>query len=138
MTQFYFLSILLNALSGGLLLSSAPGGYETAPDSPLLPPFLAKETPQLVLGGLTVLCGIFKLLSVFPGDLPVLGDFFPSVAGLAAGFMLVFRFYRKRGTLEDEKTERFSALAEKNRKFIGIAALASSALHFLFPGVLFL
>jgi hypothetical protein len=136
MTQFYFLSILLNAVSGALLLRGPSMSPE--PASPLLPSFLERDTPQLALGALTMLCGLLKLLSSFRGDLPVIGDLFPAAAGLAAGFLLVFRFYRKRSTLEDERAERFSVLAEKNAKFIGLAALASSALHFFFPGVLFL
>jgi hypothetical protein len=142
MMQFYFLSILLNAAAGGLLLSDASGAPGSSQEgysaSPLLPAFLERDTPRLVLGALTMVTGFFKLLSPTRGDIPVIGDLLSAGLGLVTGFVLVFQFYRKRASLEDEKTERFSLLIEKNKKFIGIVALASAALHFFFPGVLFL
>jgi hypothetical protein len=138
MMQFYFLSIVLNAVAGGLLVSDASAILGVSPGNPLLPALFERETPRLVLGVFTMLAGIFKLLSSSPGDVPIIGDLVPAAAGLATGFILVFDYYRKRASLEDEKAERFSALIDKNRKLIGFAALASAALHFFFPGVLFL
>ncbi|MDR2516553.1 MAG: hypothetical protein LBC88_04130 [Spirochaetaceae bacterium] len=137
MMQFYFLSIVLNAASGGALLLT-DGENTPEEEGRFLPAFLWRETPRLVLGALTVLTALFKLLSPLRGDIPILGDLVPAAAGLAAGFLLVFEYYRRRTTVTDEKVEKFSALADKYRKFAGFAALASSALHFLFPGVLFL
>ena len=135
--QFYFLSIVLNAASGGALLLT---GGENAPEEEgrFLPAFLWRETPRLVLGALTILTALFKFLSPSRGGIPLLGDLVPAAAGLIAGFLLVFDYYRNRTTVTDEKLERISALADKYRKFAGFTALASSALHFLFPGVLFL
>jgi hypothetical protein len=138
MMQFYFLSILLNAAAGGLLVSDISGTPGVFPGNPVIPAFLGRETPRLVLGVLTMIAGFFKLLSSSPGDVPVIGDLVPAAVGLVSGFILVFEYYRKRASLEDERTERFSMLIEKNKKFLGYAALASSALHFFFPGVLFL
>jgi hypothetical protein len=144
MIQFYFLSILLNALAGFFLVSgfmNDTGKGESSPEysSPHIPAFLKNESLRLVLGVLCMVIGLLKILSSTRGDIPVIGDLFPALAGLTAGFVLVFDFYRNRSVLEeDQPANNFSRFLLKHRKAVGFAAIASAALHFLFPSVLLL
>ena len=95
MLQFYFLSILLNAVTGLVLLFANQNQQEES-GSHMVPEVAYDETFRLVLGILTGIVGFFKLLTVVRGDVPVLGDLFAAVAGMAAGFMLLYEFYRTR------------------------------------------
>jgi hypothetical protein len=136
MIQFYLLSILLNGLSGYVLVKE-PGDE----DSELETGFrlsLGNETCRFVLGILTILMGLLKILSSVQGDVRIVGDLIPALAGFLAGFVLVFEYYRSRSTLEPEHTEKIEQLLVQNKKWVGFLALAAAALHFLFPSVLFL
>ena len=142
MVQFYFLSIVLNALAGYILISGDEsgvlefkGGFS-----------LKDETFRLIVGILSVITGLLKLLSVIEGDVPVLGDLVPALAGFLSGFILIFEYYRNRSSLEksvdaeseSEYSERIDRILVRNKKIIGVAALAAAVLHFLFPKVLLL
>jgi hypothetical protein len=136
MPQFYFLSIVLNAASGYTLIGGdgkpGEGGGKGLWFS------VAEGSPRLILGVLTALTGLLKVLSSVEGDIPVVGDLAPALAGFAAGFILIFEYYRERSALEPENTEKIGRLLIKNRKLIGFLSIAAAALHFLFPKVLFL
>jgi uncharacterized membrane-anchored protein len=135
MIQFYFLSILFNAVSGYVL------GIEQKEDSSLetgLRFSFRNDTFRLILGVLTMITGLLKLLSSTQGDVPVVGDLVPAVVGFGAGFALLFEYYNNRSALNSEKTEKLAWFLDHNKKWIGFIALASAALHFLFPSVLFL
>jgi hypothetical protein len=139
MIQFYFLSIVLNALSGYVLTREPGDGGDDVADAGLntgFPMSLQNETGRLILGVLTIVMGLLKILS--SADLPVVGDLIPALAGFLAGFALVFEYYRSRSTLEPEHTDKIEQLLIHNKKWIGFLALAVAALHFLFPSVLFL
>lgn len=134
MIQFYFLSILCNALAGYALItdleakSSLLDGIRT---------YVLDETFRLVLGVMTFVVGFFKILSVIRGDIPVVGDLFPAITGLLAGFSLLFDFYKSRSSIVDEKTVKIESFLVSNRKWVGYAALIAAGTHFLFPTVLF-
>ena len=132
MLQFYFLSILLNALAGYILISSDrdsvlefKGGFS-----------LNDETFRLIVGILSVLTGLMKVLSAV--DVPVIGDLFPGIIGFLAGFILLFEYYQNRASVDTEQTEKISRTLIANKRIIGTAALIAAVLHFLFPGVLLL
>jgi hypothetical protein len=135
MIQFYFLSILLNALSGYALIkkSDDDAGLETG-----FRLSLQNETCRLILGAATILTGLLKILSSLRGDVPVVGDIVPALAGLLAGFVLVFEYYRGRSTLEPEHTEKIEQVLMHNKKWVGYFAMAVAVLHFFLPTVLFL
>jgi hypothetical protein len=136
MIQFYFLSILLNALSGYALIKSSDddaAGLETG-----FRLSLQNETCRLVLGAATILTGLLKILSSLRGDVPVVGDIVPALAGFLAGFVLVFEYYRGRSSLEPEHTEKIEQVLIHNKKWIGYFAIAAAVLHFFLPSVLFL
>jgi len=135
MLQFYFLSIVLNSLSGYILiLGDEDAGLELKSGFSL-----KDETFRLVVGILSAVTGLLKLLSAIRGDVPVIGDLIPALMGFLTGFILVFEYYRNRSSLEDSgQSEKIDRILVNNKKIIGIAALVAAALHFLFPGVLLL
>lgn len=135
MIQFYFLSIVLNALSGYLLISGDDGGVLEFKSG-----FSVKdETFRLVVGILSAITGLLKILSAVEGDVRVIGDLIPALTGLLSGFILIFEYYGNRSLAEDsEKPERFGRILVRNKKIIGVAALIAAVLHFLFPRVLLL
>jgi hypothetical protein len=134
MVQFYFLSILLNGLTGYIL-----GFGRDDPEAAIETSIrfsLNNNTFRLVLGILITITGLLKLLS--PIDIPVIGDLLPALLGLAAGFILLFEYYREQSTVDSEKMARFEESIGRYKKWIGFALLVSAALHFLFPRALFL
>jgi uncharacterized membrane-anchored protein len=136
MIQFYFLSILFNAVTG-YILSIEQKEDEGSLDTGLKFSF-RNDTFRLVLGILTMLVGLLKLLSATRGDIPVVGDLVPAIVGFGAGFTLIFEYYNSRSALNTEKTDKLALFLEHNKKWIGFIAIASAALHFLFPSVLLL
>jgi hypothetical protein len=136
MIQFYFLSIILNALTGYTLITDT--GEEDAVIESGFRWSLHNETCRLILGILTILMGLLKILSAIQGDVAVIGDLIPALAGFLSGFVLAFEYYRNRSTLEPEHTEKIEYLLIRNKKWIGFIALIAAALHFLFPSVLLL
>jgi hypothetical protein len=136
MIQFYFLSILLNGLSGYVL-----GFRGNEPDAEIensLRFSLNNSTFRLILGILTALTGLLKILAPTEGNVPVVGDLVPAVLGLAAGFTLFFGYYRERSTVESEQVNRLDEIIGRYKKWLGPVLLISAALHFLFPQALLL
>ncbi len=136
MLQFYFLSILLNTVTGLVLLfvdTENPDESEKA-----LPSTLRDETFRLVLGVLACVTGFFKLLTAVRGDVPVIGDIFPALAGLAGGFTLLYEFYKSRSALDDDKLPPVIQKIVSSKKYVGVVCLIAAGLHFLFPAILFL
>jgi hypothetical protein len=144
MIQFYFLSILFNVLAGFFLVTEssrdADKGESFSEHSghPAVPAFLKNESLRLILGVLCMVMGLLKILSSTKGDIPVIGDLFPAAAGLVAGFVLVFDFYRNQSSLEEDHTANAGRFLLTHKKTVGFAAIAAAALHFLFPSVLLL
>lgn len=97
---------------------------------------------RLVMGILTALTGILKLLSPSVDNIPILGDLVPALAGIVAGFILVFGYYRENASppLEEGggKLDRIGEIFLHYKKAAGIILLAAALLHFLFPQALFL
>lgn len=135
MLQFYFLSIVCNAVSGFVLFKNEE--YPVS-DDPRFKFSIQNESFRLGLGIVTCITALLKILSVVPGDMWVIGDIIPALTGLFAGFILVFRYYRHHSDIESEKTDKLESFFETNRKWIGIVTMASAALHFLFPTVMLL
>ncbi|MDR1618980.1 MAG: hypothetical protein LBS06_08070, partial [Treponema sp.] len=104
MIQFYFLSILFNLVSGYLLVTDRPEAEESVESSLKFP--VNSGTLKLILGILTALTGLLKLLSSVEGDVPVAGDLLPALTGMVAGVVLVFSYYREQSTLETEGVKR--------------------------------
>ena len=135
MLQFYFLSIVMNLLAGYLLFTGDAGAVLEFKSG-----FSLKdETVRLVVGILSALVGLMKLLSVVEGDVPVIGDLVPALAGFLSGFILIYEYYKNRSTMNvSEKTEKIDRILVGNRKIIGAIAIIAAILHFIFPRVLLL
>ncbi|MDR1898799.1 MAG: hypothetical protein LBQ55_02205 [Treponema sp.] len=136
MIQFYFLSILFNLVSGYLLITDKAEDEESVENSMKFS--INAGTLKLILGVLTALTGLLKLLSSVEGDVPVAGDLLPALTGMAAGVFLVFSYYRERSTLETDTIRHTGEIILKHKKWVGMVAVAAALLHFLFPRVLFL
>lgn len=137
MLQFYFLSVLLNAITGMILTFTDKDNPDFV--SPVRMPALSyDETFRLVVGVLTAITGFFKLLTAIQGDVPVIGDIVPALAGLAGGFTLLYEFYRLRSEVETESLPRLVRKIMSSKRYVGMACLIAAGLHFLFPNVLLL
>jgi hypothetical protein len=131
MIQFYLLSILFNAAAGFVLLRR-DSGEESSLEREFRFSF-RNETFRLVLGILTMVIGILKLLSPVQGNMPVLGDLVPALAGLGAGFITLLGYYQGRPGLDDERSSKITETVSRNHKWVGFVSLGAALLHFLFP-----
>ena len=138
MIQLYFLSILLNGLIGFLLVF-VDNDKESSIEISMKFPF-ASGGFRLVLGILAAITGILKLLSPVNGQIPILGDLLPALAGIAAGFVIIFGFYRENSSRVDQESQldRVGDAFLRYKKAAGILLIAIAVLHFLFPTALFL
>ena len=100
--------------------------------------FFDDGTFRLVVAILSGLTGIFKLLSAVQNDVPVIGDLFPALAGLAACGALLVEFYSSRASVGLKLPEPLTRVFVGGRKYIGIFCVIAGVLHFIFPRVLFL
>jgi hypothetical protein len=155
MIQFYFFSVLLNVLGGYALYSEGTPPRGSAFDG--LRAFLRDPTARLVLGILAAVTGAFKLLAVVRGDIPVVGDFLPALAGMAVGTTLILDSSGRAPAGSGSAAPTGSATGDEgrgdpvprrrggaelfllaNREAIGIAGMIAGLVHFLFPMVIFL
>lgn len=145
MLQFYFLSILLNLLTGLVLVY---GKDLTTGESPRRQSkaagilgenaFFDDKTFRRVLGVLTAFTGIMKLLSVVRSDVPVVGDLLPALAGIFGGACILIEYYRANSSGQASLPGFVSAVFVERRKLIGYVCLAAAVLHFIFPEALLL
>jgi len=142
MVQLYLLSIILNGLTGFLLIfgDTAKDDSAAATETKGFMSFFSSWGFRLILGILAAITGILKLLSPINNKIPILGDLLPALAGLAAGFILIFGFYRENSAKTDAggKLDLIGDTFLQYKKVIGFSLLIISALHFLFPTALFL
>jgi flagellar motor component MotA len=138
MVQLYFLSIILNTLAGFLLVFGDVIEGDSATKSIRL--FLSSGGLRLALGILATITGILKFLSPINNKTPILGDMLPALAGIAAGFIFIFGFYREYSSKsgDDSNLDRIGDALLQYKKAAGILLLAVAVLHFLFPTALFL
>lgn len=135
MIQLYFLSILCNSLSGYILLASKEDQTVEKGLS------INNPTFHLVLGIISAVTGVLKLLSPTLDGVLLIGDLIPAAAGIAAGLLLIFGIYRHGVSAEPEtqgKLDRFGISLLRFRKAVGLGLIIIAAVHFLFPQALFL
>ncbi|MDR2103951.1 MAG: hypothetical protein LBP42_07615 [Treponema sp.] len=136
MIQFYFLSILFNALTGYMLITDEEGEGQS-PGSGIQLVF-GNGNFRLILGILSMATALLKILSSIQGDIPIVGDIIPAFTGFIAGFILIFSYYQKHSVVGTDKYEKIETALHKNKRWIGFFMLVVAALHFLFPQALFL
>ncbi len=139
MVQFYFLAVCFNLFAG--LVLAAPHFSEKFPSLMGFREFVySKKGIHIGLIASLFLLGALKIISVYKGDIIIVGDLLPSLTLLASGLTLLTEYMH--GDHEDPETKGFLKKMDdifvKNSSIIGVAAVVSGGLHFLFPGVLFL
>ena len=120
-------------LNVGSASEKKSGGFKAAAVS-----FLGDKTLQLVVGILSALTGLMKLLSPIQYDVAVVGDLIPALAGLGAGAVLLLDWYQERSDSELPLPEVILTMYTSGRKYLGIFCVIAAVLHFIFPRVLFL
>jgi hypothetical protein len=137
MLQFYFLSILLNSLTGLTLIFNSY--TEKSQDSlKNVPDFFTNNTFKLVIGILCCFTALIKLLTSFPGSILIMGDLLPAVVGVLGGIAVLFDYYMNNSPSETKLNPKLETIFVTNKKYIGVLCVLSALLHFLFPRVIIL
>ncbi len=156
MAQFYFLSIMLNILAGLILvygknyaaeviseddvtvIDESDGDDELSGETGASQLGLDTLSFRLITGILCVFVAFMKILSVFRGDIPVIGDLIPALAGLLAGASILLEYYIYSTQNELVLPENLQSVFLGKRKIIGFVCFGAAVLHFIFPQVMFL
>ena len=136
MVQFYVLSILVN-LTGGLLLSGDALSKKIS-SLDFCHKILKSETYTLTIAIIAAIAGLFKIISVFEGDLYIIGDLLPAAASFTIAFYFFAKYLLDKKGVLDGHFGTISAFIENYKTPIGIACIIIAFLHFLFPGVVLL
>lgn len=162
MLQFYFMSVLLNVLTGLVLVyatdflkenfqnkpyssdgddfmfDSAPAESSSSDDEKLFgASFLDDMTFRFVLGLLTTFLGLVKLFVSMNMAYAVLDDFFPAMAGILGGIIILLEFITVRRD-DIELPDVLLNLCVSGRKFVGFFCIGAGILHFILPRVILL
>jgi hypothetical protein len=132
MIQLYFLSVLCNGLAGYVLFAGSDSDGEKSPFPVNNPTF------YLILGILSAVTGILKLLSPVGRGIFILGDLIPAVAGITAGIVFIFGLYRQDVSSKSGELDRIGTNLLTLRKPIGMGLLAAAIIHFVFGELIFL
>ena len=92
----------------------------------------------LVLGIMSAVTGMLKLLSPVNNGLFILGDFIPAAAGIVAGLILIFGIYRQNTASKPGELDRIGTNLLVFRKPISFGLMVSAVLHFIFGEIIFL
>ncbi len=138
MVQFYLLSVVLNILAGLILILAKPLAEDAQEATMAGLPFYETKNFRLIVGIATAFTGLMKILTVAPGDVPILGDIIPAAMGIVGGACLLYEFFISSSSVKVSLSPLFENLFENGRKYIGIASLVIAFLHFIVPGALFL
>jgi purine-cytosine permease-like protein len=136
MVQFYFLSIIFNVFAGLILASELLQerfeGYRRIGEA------LQGNTLRLITGIAVGVFGVFKILSAFEGDVPVVGDLIPAAAGIVMAITLLIDRFKERGTVSSQTVEALDRVFVRRKSIIGIIGIVVAVVHFFIPSVLFL
>lgn len=134
MLQFYFLSICLNSIAGLILILNKT--QESQAEN--INNIANNYTFKLIIGILCCFTGFIKLLTSFPGSIPIIGDLLPSVVGVLGGIALLIDYYVNNPHSQSKINPKLETIFITNKKYIGIICFLSALLHFLFPRVIIL
>ena len=138
MLQFYFLSILLNCIAGVILIANKNSKTGNESSDTKMPEIFKDKTFKLVIAIMCCFTALVKLLTSFPGAMPIIGDLIPSVAGALGGIALLVEYYLSQSPTETKLNPKLETIFIANKKYIGIICILSAVLHFLFPKVILL
>jgi len=132
MIQLYFLSVLCNGLAGFILFAGDDKGIESAPFS------ISNPTFNLVLGILSAVTGILKLLSPLRNGLFILGDLLPAAAGIVSGLILIFGINRQSADSKTGELDHLGTNLLVFRRPIALGLMITAVVHFIFGELIFL
>ena len=152
MIQFYFLSILLNLMTGSILLYSSANldgdsDLESEKKSSFIKSLFEKIFGSsgiledslfiLVVAFLSFFTGIIKLF--FPvNKIIIFGDLLPSLTGILGGLSLLFSYYSEKSDVAFQLPSFLEKIFVSEKNIFGILSIIIAILHFILPGVLFL
>ncbi len=136
MVQFYFLSIFVNFI-GGLLLAGDTINRQF-PGFESLQEFFKNSSYMLFFAILSAVAGIFKIISVFDGDVYVVGDILPALASITISIYLFNAYFVEKKGVSEPHIEKINIFIEEYKSLLGITIIVISILHFFFPDVLFI
>lgn len=123
MMQVYFLSVLLNACAGLILVTDR--NSEKA--------LFQNKQVRLIIGIFAFITGFLKLFIIVQPDIIILGDLLPSIAGITGGASILIEYYREYTTVDISLNGFFEKLFVTGKKYVGIFCILFALLHFLFP-----
>jgi hypothetical protein len=136
MVRLYAVSIIINFLAGSVLsydfLDSKFGIGRV-----LNRAALENGQFRLILGGAAFVVGFLKFIFVFPGDLAIVGDLAPALAGICAGLTLLAEQLGRREEVSSAIVT-LNKLLVGNAQWIGLVTLLVAAVHLVVPNVVFL
>ncbi|MBQ1643186.1 MAG: hypothetical protein II103_01505 [Treponema sp.] len=116
--------------------SPAPSAQDQAANTAILKG-VNNPVFRLVIGVLAVFIGFMKILSVFSGDLPIIGDFLPAFAGILGGASMLIEYFESSSD-SIYIPDNIQTIFIDSRKYIGVICVAAGVLHFVFPKVILL
>ena len=137
MYQFFFLSIVTNILAG-ITLSYEKIETKVHLNAVFNPELFRHSGFRLSVGLVSFVMGFLKLLSVTPGDVPVVGDLFPAVTGMLCGFALAFQYYQERAKVLSNTAQSLDRVFGRHSANLGLLGILAGTLHFFLHRVLFL
>jgi hypothetical protein len=133
MIQFYFLSVIANFLAGTAL--SADWFARKIPGLSGLGASFSGRRGRMAIGLSAIFVGVGTLF--VPVNAPIiLGDLFPSLAGMVTGIALLFEVFKQDAVFpaeRGEKNDKVERLPVAYRTALGILGLAAAILHFFLP-----
>ena len=131
MVQFYALSVIANLMVGLALCVDPEKGmaYSKAGD------LVKDRTFRFSAGILALVIGIFKLVSPFSGNVPVVGDLFPATCGLVLGAVMLIEFLKDSSGLRSKTLTKLGKYLSRYRRIVGLTGIVSAVLHFFVPNV---
>jgi hypothetical protein len=133
MLQFYFLSVIANFLAGAAL--SSDWFSRKIPGLAGLGNAFSGRRGRMAIGLSSIFVGVATLF--VPVNTPIiLGDLFPSLAGMIMGVALLFEVFKQDAVFpaeRGEKNDKVERLPVAYRTALGILGLAAAVLHFFLP-----
>ncbi len=97
---------------------------------------LNNKTLRFVLGVLAVVVSLLKIISVYNGGIPVIGDLIPAAACFMGGAAVLVEYFQVSSVMDIP--DGVSRLFIGFRKYIGVLCIVAGLIHFLLPQVTFL
>lgn len=137
MIQLYIVSVFSLVLSGTILASPLIDEKITLPKI-FNREMLESPNFQLLAALITFVTGFLQFLFAPFGGVAVIGNLFPALGGIIAGFSIGLLYYQAKATVISPRLEKIIDVFIGNRDVVGVLVLIIALLHFLLPTVILL